>query len=498
MTMGLLILSNHLRRRKLKLPPGPKPWPIIGNFNFIGSLPHRSLHELSKKYGPIMMLKFGSVPVLVGSSVEMARLFLKTHDVVFSGRPKTAAGKYTTYNYSNITWSQYGPYWRQARKMCLMELFSAKRLESYEYIRKEELNSVLRGIFEVSGKPMLLKDHLTTLSLNVISRMVLGKRYLDEGESSIVTPEEFKKMLDELFLLNGVFNLGDWIPCIKLLDVQGYVKRMKVLAKKFDGFMEHVLDEHNGRKEREKGNWVPKDMVDLLLQLAEDPHLVVKLERKGVKAFSQDLIAGGTESSAVTVEWAMSELLRKPEIITKATKELDQVVGKERWVLEKDIQNLPYIRAIAKETMRLHPVAPMLVPRMSREDVQIQGYDIPKGTCVLVNTFTSQRDPQIYESPQEFFPERFIGKNIEVKGQDFELLPFGSGRRMCPGYSLGLKVIESSLANLLHGFAWKLPGDMKPRDLDMLEIFGLSNPKKIPLVACAEPRLPPHLYDHEI
>ena len=286
--LALVLLSSHLRRRKLNLPPGPKPWPIIGNFNLIGSLPHRSIHELSKKYGHVMMLRFGSVPVLVGSSVEMAKLFLKTYDVIFAGRPKTSAGKYTTYNYSDITWSQYGPYWRQARKMCLMELFSAKRLESYEYIRVEELNTILGDILKTNGEPTMIKDQLSTLSLNVISRMVLGKRYLDENEeNSIVTPDEFKKMIDELFLLNGVFNLGDWITCLKYVDVQGYVKRMKVLAKKFDGFMEHVLDEHNVRRENERENWVPKDMVDVLIQLASDPTLEVRFERIGIKGFSQ-------------------------------------------------------------------------------------------------------------------------------------------------------------------------------------------------------------------
>lgn len=208
----------------------------------------------------------------------------------------------------------------------------------------------------------------------------------------------------------------------------------------------------------------------------------------------QDLIAGGTESSAVTVEWAISELLRKPEIFEKATEELDRVIGRERWVEEKDVPNLPYIESIMKETMRMHPVAPMLVPRFSREDIKIAGYDIPKGTRVLVNIWTIGRDPKIWDRPDEFIPDRFMGKDIDVKGQDFELLPFGSGRRMCPGYSLGLKVIQSTLANLLHGFKWKLPRDMKVEDLSMEEIFGLSTPKKIPLVVAIEPRLPAHLY----
>ncbi|XP_043717132.1 trimethyltridecatetraene synthase-like [Telopea speciosissima] len=489
----ILVSSNLHRRRKLNSPPGPKPWPIIGNFNLIGSLPHRSIHKLSLIYGPLMQIHLGSHPVLVASSVEMAKLILKTYDLKFASRPKTAAGKHTTYNYSDITWSPYGPYWRQARKMCLMELFSAKRLESYEYIRVEETRELLTGLFAAVGEPVSLKDHLSNVSLNVISRMVLGKKYLDESTTSIITPEEFKKMLDELFLLNGVMNIGDWIPWIDFLDLHGYVKRMKVLSKKFDWFLEHVIDEH---KERMKGveNYVAKDMVDVLLQLAEDPDLEVNLHRNGVKAFTQDLIAGGTESSAVTVEWALSELLKKPEIFKKASEELDRVIGKDRWVEEKDIPNLPYIEAIVKETMRMHPVAPMLVPRIAREDCEIGGYDIQEGTRVLVNTWTIGRDPELWEAPDEFRPERFIGKTIDVKGQDFELLPFGSGRRMCPGYSLGLKVIQSSLANLLHGFVWKLPNQMKPEDLNMEEIFGLSTPKKFPLMAVVEPRLPSHVY----
>lgn len=283
----LLVSSGRLRRRKVKLPPGPKPWPIIGNLNLIGSLPHRSVHALSLKYGPIMQLQFGAFPVVVGSSVDMAKAFLKTQDLSFVSRPKTAAGKYTTYNYSDITWSPYGPYWRQARKMCLMELFSAKRLDSYEYIRVEETLALLKALYRRStaGQAVVLKDHLSTVSLNVISRMVLGRNYLDE-EQQDTNLEEFKSMLDELFLLNGVMTVGDSLPWLEFLDLGGYVKRMKALSKKFDAFLEQVLDEHNARRKGVK-DYVAKDMVDVLLQLADDPTLEVKLERNGVKAFTQ-------------------------------------------------------------------------------------------------------------------------------------------------------------------------------------------------------------------
>ena len=208
----------------------------------------------------------------------------------------------------------------------------------------------------------------------------------------------------------------------------------------------------------------------------------------------QDLIAGGTDTSATTVEWAMSELLKLPHLIRKATEEIDRVIGKDRLVEERDIPQLPYINAIMKETMRKHPVAVLLAPHLALEDCNIAGYEIRKGTRIFINTWSIGRNPSIWDAPEEFCPERFLGKDIDVKGQNFELLPFGSGRRMCPGYSLGLKMISSSLANLLHGFNWKLPDNMKVEDLGMDEIYGLATPRKFPLIAVVEPRLPLNLY----
>ena len=208
----------------------------------------------------------------------------------------------------------------------------------------------------------------------------------------------------------------------------------------------------------------------------------------------QDLIAGGTDTSATTVEWAMSELLKQPHLIKKATVELDKVIGRDRWVEERDIPQLPYINAIMKETTRKHPVAVLLAPHLALEDCNIAGYEIRKGTRIFINTWSIGRNPSIWDAPEEFCPERFLGKDIDVKGQNFELLPFGSGRRMCPGYSLGLKMINSSLANLLHGFNWKLPDNMKVEDLGMDEVYGLATPRKFPLIAVVEPRLPLNLY----
>lgn len=238
-----------------------------------------------------MQLRFGSFPVVVASSPEMAKHFLKTHDHIFASRPETAAGKHTTYNYLNITWAPYGPYWRQGRKIYLSELFNSRRLKSYEYIRVEELRAFVSRLYALSesGKPVVLKEHLSRVTLSIISRIVLGKKFFSESEeAAIVTLEEFQEMLDELFLLNGVLNIGDWIPWLDFLDLQGYVKRMKALKKRFDRFHDHVFNEHRARRKRfMEDNFVPKDMVDLLLQMADDPDLDVKLNYDSVKGFTQ-------------------------------------------------------------------------------------------------------------------------------------------------------------------------------------------------------------------
>ncbi|GLT54723.1 hypothetical protein SLA2020_279000 [Shorea laevis] len=459
--VALAFLTKILtfKRHNLKLAPGPKPWPIIGNLNLIGPLLHQSLHKLSQRYGPIMQLKFGSSQLWLPHP-EMAKQFLKTHDHIFALDPKLLQGK------------------------------------SYEYIRVEERNALVSHLRALSGKSIRVKEHLSRLTLSIISRIALGTKYFSESdrefETSAITFKEFQQMLDEWFLLNSKLNIGDWIPWLNFLDLQGYVKRMKALAKKIDRFYDHVFDDH--KVKRGVGDFVPKDMVDLLLQLVDDPNTDVKLTYDNVKALTQDLIIGGTESSATTLEWAMSELLKQPHLIRKATEELDRVIGKDRWVEEKDIPQLPYIDAIIKETMRKHPVAVMLAPHSALEDCNVAGYDVRKGSTVLINTWGMGRDPLIWDAPEEFRPERFLGKDIDVKGQYFELLPFGSGRRMCPGYSLALKVITSTLANMLRGFEWKLPDNMKPEDLSMEELYGLATSRKFPLVAITKPRLPLHLY----
>ena len=294
-----LLLVTVLRRRRsaaatreYNLPPGPRPWPVIGNLHLIGSLPHRSLRALSARHGPLMSLRFGSVPVVVASSVDAARFVLRTHDAAFIDRPRMASGRHTAYDFSDLVWSPYGAYWRQARRLWRTKLLSARQLRSQEHVRAEELRGMLRALSSSAGRAVALKEHLLMLSLNVISRMALGWKYVvGDGEDeaaagSPVSPEEFRWMVDELFVLNGVLSVGDFIPWLGWLDPQGYVGRMKRLGKMFDRFLEHVLDKHDERRRREGDGFVATDMVDLLLELADDPGLEVPIGRDGVKGFT--------------------------------------------------------------------------------------------------------------------------------------------------------------------------------------------------------------------
>ncbi|KAL0448950.1 UNVERIFIED_CONTAM: Trimethyltridecatetraene synthase [Sesamum latifolium] len=468
--IAFLYKTLYRQQPKRQLPPGPKPWPIIGNLNLVGSIPHQSLHFLSEKYGEIMQLKFGTLPVVVASSPEMAKQFLRVHDTAFASRPALSAGKYTSYNYSDMTWAPYGPYWRQTRKIYSMEVFNAKKLESFEHIRVEERRNFLSRLRSLSGKPIVLRDHLSRFSISSISRMVFSNKYFNtesKDEKAIMKVEELRGMLDEWLFLGGVFNIGDWAPWLSSLDLQGYAAR---------------------------ADFVTEDVLDSLLQLAEDSDLEIKLTRDHVKALAQNLLVGGTDTTATTVEWIIHEILRHPQTIEKAKEELNRVIGRERWVEENDHSQLAYIDAIIMESMRLHPLATFLAPHYAMEDCKVAGYDIAKGTAVLINTWSLGRDPNSWDSPLEFLPERFLNKDIDIMGSNFSILPFGSGRRRCPGYALGLKVVRTTLANLLHGFELKLAGGMKPEDVSVEEVYGLTTHPKEPLTIIIEPTLPDHLY----
>ncbi|KAG0562564.1 hypothetical protein KC19_9G156400 [Ceratodon purpureus] len=293
--------------------------------------------------------------------------------------------------------------------------------------------------------------------------------------------------------------IGDYIPWLRPLDLGGTEKRMKNLAKRIDAFLDGIIDEHELKRQKGPIAEEDKDMIDVLLNemYQQDPKETHKIDMNNIKSTILNMFAGGTDTSTVTMEWAMSELLKNPPIMKKLKAELDAVVGKDRLVQETDVPNLKYLQAVIKETFRLHPVGPLLVPHESTHDCEVAGYQIPAGTRLYVNTWAIGRNPKAWDRPLEFDPERFMTGpdiNIDIKGQDFRLLPFGSGRRGCPGIPLGLLIVQWTMATLVHAFDWTLPEGQDPKDIDMTEAFGLTVPRAHALFAYAKPRQAAHLY----
>eukprot|EP01018_Ginkgo_biloba_P032885 Gb_28863 [translate_table: standard] len=496
-----IVFRNEIERKRVGgvvvkcLPPGPPGLPVIGNLHQFGNLAHRSLRDLADKYGPIMYLRLGSVPTVVVSSPEIAKEVRKAHDLIFANRPETGAGKYTGYDSTDVAFAPYGPYWRHVRKVFVLELVTPKRIQSSRPVIEEEVSLLISGMLCDSQKGKVAVDvskKLSSMTNNIICRMAFGKKYADEDLDST----GFKKMLKELFTANGVFNFGDFIPWMDWMDAQGIRRRQKKVHRTFDIFFEKIIAEHVERRMKSKSDVQdrPQDFVDVLLTVSENPNMEVKITRDNIKALLFDALGGGTDTSAATLEWAMSELLRKPHAMRKAQAELDYVVGRDRKVEEYDLPRLEFLQCIVKETMRLRPVAPLLLPHESMEPCTIGGYHIPAKTRLIINGWAIGQSAAVWEDAEEFKPERFLGSGIDIKGQDFAVIPFGSGRRGCPGISLALTIVQFSLARMLQCFEWRLPGGISVEELDMSESFGMTMPRAVHLLAVPTPRLPQHLY----
>lgn len=201
------------------------------------------------------------------------------------------------------------------------------------------------------------------------------------------------------------------------------------------------------------------------------------------------MIGAGTDTTFTLMDWLMAEMLRHPKILEKLQTEIRQVLadqGKTQ-VTEEDLPNLSYLKAVIKETLRLHPPLPLLLPHESTQDDVVMGYDVPAGTQALINFWAIGRDPKIWEEPEEFRPERFLNSNIDFRGLHFELIPFGAGRRGCPGISFASAVSELTLARLLYSFDFSLPVGVKPEEMNMTESDGINGKRKTPLLVNVSP-----------
>ncbi|KAI9081274.1 hypothetical protein K1719_036774 [Acacia pycnantha] len=488
-----LLLSLVARyRRRSPFPPGPKGLPIIGNMSMMDQLTHRGLAKLATKYGGVFHLKMGFLHMVAISDPDAARQVLQVHDNIFSNRPATIAISYLTYDRADMAFAHYGPFWRQMRKLCVMKLFSRKRAESWQSVR-DEVDTVVRAVASNVGKPVNIGELVFSLTKNIIYRAAFGSSS-QEGQ------DEFIGILQEFSKLFGAFNIADFIPFLGWTDPQGLNSRLAKARASLDGFIDKIIDEHIHKRTHKSDGFGHEetDMVDELMAFysveakvsdSEDLQNSIQLTKDNIKAIIMDVMFGGTETVASAIEWAMAELMRNPEDLKRVQQELANVVGLDRRVEETDFDKLTFLKCALKETLRLHPPIPLLLHETA-EDAEVSGYYIPKKSRVMINAWAIGRDRNSWDDPDTFKPSRFLKQGVpDFKGSNFEFIPFGSGRRSCPGMQLGLYALEMAVAHLLHCFTWDLPDGMKPSEMDMSDVFGLTAPRASRLVAIPSKRV---------
>ncbi|XP_024534554.1 cytochrome P450 71A1-like [Selaginella moellendorffii] len=466
--LGCMIFSSKSSSKSLSLPPSPRAVPLLGHLHLLGKLPHQSLQKLASRYGDVMLLKLGSHRTLVISSAEAAREVLKTHDHVFSSRPSTVAGKIFGYGGAGLVWAPYGEHWRTVRKLCTLELLTAKRVETSHPVRKREMAFVLDELsrHQQSDKQLEAVDLTTKLSdltFNIMTKVLMNKSYLTGTSAEKEAAVRFKDLLTEAFVV-GTSCLSDSFSWLAWVDPQA--RKMERIHQQQDAYLCKQIAEH---RQQPGSNG---DFLDVMLAMEE-------LSDTSIKSLSQDILAAGTDTTAVTVEWALSELVNDPALLRRAQEELTEMVGDKAMLDESDLPKLRYLQAVVKETLRLHPAGPLLLPHESTEACVLENYTIPAKTRVIVNAYAIARDPRWWDEPLKFDPERFLEKcqGMDVRGQSFEYLPFGSGRRGCPGVTLGMTTVMFILANLIHVFDWKLASG---EEMDMTEAFGVTVPRASP------------------
>ncbi|XP_054819805.1 5-epiaristolochene 1,3-dihydroxylase-like [Prosopis cineraria] len=473
----VIILTSFRNGREQKLPPGPWKLPIIGSLHHLGGSPavHRRFRELSEKYGPLMHVQLGGISTVVVSSAETAEQVLKTKDHIFGQRPLLAGSDIVFYGPSDMIMSPTGDHWKLLRKIFSHHLFNAARVRSFGSAREEEVTSLMKCLSAEAGSEVNFTEKIFATACRMATRSAFGEKHKDQVGPILGVCN---------MLLKSPHGICDLFPSQKWLQVvtgvrSGYVE----LRRKIDRVLENIIaDHHVGDDAGEE----EECLLSVLLNLQRHGDLTTD----NVKAAMLDVILAGFDSPSRTVEWAMAEMVRKPTILRRAQEEVRQVLRIKGHIDESALQELKYLKAIFKETLRLHPPSPLLAPRECTQTCEINGYTIPERTQVFVNVWAITRDPKYWSSSsdtEEFVPERFMNSSVDYRGSNFEFIPFGAGKRGCPGMLFGLAIGEILLAHLLCYFDWKLPFGKTPGTLDMTELMDSTLKKKNNLILVPTP-----------
>ncbi|XP_028762784.1 geraniol 8-hydroxylase isoform X3 [Neltuma alba] len=463
---ALCSLHGTSSRGNHRLPPGPPPFPVIGNLLALGNKPHKCLAELAKTYGPIMSLQLGQITTVVVSSADMAKGILLTHDQFLSNRTVPDAMRAVNHHEYSLPFLPVSPRWRSLRKLCNSQLFGSKILDASQDLRRHKVQQLLQEVEQssVTGEAVDIGKAAFKTTINLLSNTIFSVDLV----RSVGSAGEFRETVANIMKEVGTPNK---------LDPLGVRRRTAIHFSKILDVFHHLVSQRKKLIEN-TGSPISNDILDVLL--SEENREQMEGER--IQRLSLDLFAAGSDTTTSTLEWGMAELLHNPKAMSKAKAELEETIGKGKPVEESDIARLPYLQAVLKETFRLHPAVPFLLPRKSEMDVEVGGYIIPKDAQVLVNVWAIGRDASIWKNPEGFLPERFLRSEIDVKGRNFELIPFGAGRRVCPGYPLALRMVFLVLGSLINCFDWKMEGGTKPEDMDMDDKFGITLEKAQPVL----------------
>ncbi|KAL0760796.1 hypothetical protein Bca101_076946 [Brassica carinata] len=453
---------------KKNLPPGPPRLPIIGNLHQLGSKPHRSMFKLSEKYGSLMSLKFGNVYTVVASTPETVKDVLKTFDVDCCSRPYMTYAARLSYNRNDLGFSPYSKYWRELRKLTVTELYTAKRVKSFGHIREQEVASLVDFIKQSASleKQVNINLKLLKLSASVICRLGFGISL--EGSK---LESSYEEVIQGIMEVVGSFAAADCFAIVGgLIDrLTGLHSKCEKVFKAMDTFFDQAIKHHLDDES------IQDDIIHLLLKMERGEIGLgeFQLTRNHTKGILLNILAAGIDTSAQTATWVTTHLIANPRVMKKVQAEVREVIKNKDDITEENIAKLEYLKMVIKETFRINPLVPLLVPRETLKDIKIAGYDIPKKTWIHVNIWAVHMNLNVWKDPEAFIPERFMDNEIDYRGLNFELLPFGSGRRMCPGMGMGMSLVHLTLVNLLYRFDWKLPEGMSPKDVDLEESYGL-------------------------
>ncbi|XP_042956784.1 cytochrome P450 CYP82D47-like [Carya illinoinensis] len=506
----LVVLYNLWRLRigaqKTKgmlAPEAQGALPIIGHLHQLGGKNPvaRTLAAMADRHGPMFTIRFGPKSALVISNHEAVKECFTTNDKALGARPKSSHGTYLGYDYAGFGFAPYGTFWREMRKVVMVELLSARRLETLKNMQVSEVDILVKDLYSLSKSnnhgpvKVVITEWIERLTFNIITKMIAGKRYFphaingaDDGEAKRIC-----KIIKEYMYVSGGPVVSDLIPILGWIDFGGQLKSMKRIGRELDTLIGSWIEEHSLRKQKSEASDKP-DFIDIMLSVIKDESMFGYTRETIIKATVSNLIIAGSDTTSINLTWLLSLLLNNKDALKRAQEELDLKIGRDRWVEDYDIKDLVYLQAIVKETLRLYPPGPLAVPHEAMEDCHVCGYYVPKGTRVFVNLWKLHRDPRVWHDPDEFLPERFLTShaNIDASGQHFEFTPFGSGRRSCPGYTFALQVSHLTLARLLQGFELTTPQNMP---VDMTEGLGVTLPRATPLEVVLTPRLSSELYD---